>query len=177
MLITLGENYFNGSAVFDMSAFISSKNLSDSRNEGMTAHKVKTEQKPLVLIYSDEADTRFLFKTLLEMWNYQTAEAVNIEDAIRVTAKQRPNLILMDVSFSFIEYMETLQKLRNFESFGEIPFVLLSGHSQIHYRAAALKFGAENFLVKPVNFDTLETSLKKIIRKDTKNNLELGEIL
>lgn len=83
----------------------------------------KAEPKPVVLIYSEEADTRFLFKTLLEMWNYQTAEAASVEEAIYVADRQRPNLVLMDIALPFIEYMMTLQQLQNIELFNGLSFV------------------------------------------------------
>jgi CheY-like chemotaxis protein len=126
----------------------------------------KTEQKELVLILSKEADTRFLFKTLLEMWNYRAEAAESYEDLVFVDGHADARLILMDTALPFAENMTKVQKLRQDEVFRRLPIVLISGHSQPRYRELAMSQGADDFLVKPVDFDLLEDCLKRNIGRD-----------
>ncbi len=127
--------------------------------------------QPLILIYSHEADTRFLFRTLLEMWNYRVVEAENLEDSIFAIETENPNLILMDTTISLVENLTMMRKLRESKTSGEIPFILLSGHAQAKFRQMAMTLGANDFLVKPVDFDLLEKSLKKNIKNRLHSNV------
>lgn len=129
------------------------------------------EHQPLVLLVSHETDTRFLFRTLLEMWNYRVIEAESLEDSIYVAENRMPDLVLMDTSISFDDNLSSMKRLREKEQFYQTPFILLSGHSQKTYRQKALSLGADDFLVKPVDFDMLENSLKKNIKTKFFNNV------
>lgn len=157
------ENSAENFAFFDMSVLSLTEKLADSC----------ADNQPLILIYSQEADTRFLFRTLLEMWNYRVTEAANFEDSVYVAESKKPHLVLMDMTISFIENLTMMQLLRERKTFSETPFILLSGHSQTKFRQMALALGANDFLVKPVDFDLLKVSLKKNI----KNDAVLREIL
>lgn len=121
--------------------------------------------KPLVLIFGAEFDTRFLLKTLLEIWNYQTVEAETAAEAFEMVVRRQPNLILMDVAAPFPECMSVVRGWRKNKIFENVPLVLLSAHAPPQYREAALQIGADDFLVKPLDFDRLEQSLAQNIRR------------
>jgi two-component system sensor histidine kinase/response regulator len=142
----------------------SSENPSDARAN--TPLPRKNNPKKLVLILSKETDTRFLFKTLLEMWDYSVETAEDFEELINVAEQTRPSLILMDTALPFVENMTRMQQMRKNEVFGKSPIILLSGHAQPRFRNLALALGADDFLVKPVDFDLLEDCLKKNISRD-----------
>lgn len=125
----------------------------------------KNIQKELVLILSKEPDTRFLFKTLLEMWDYRVEAAEDFEELISVAEHAPPGLILIDTSLRFADYMTKMQQMRQSEIFGKLPIILISGHAQPRFRKLALSLGADDFLVKPVDFDLLEDCLKRNINK------------
>ena len=147
---------------------VPSENPSDSSVNTSSPLSQKTIQKKLVLILSKEPDTRFLFKTLLEMWGYRVETAENFEELASVAEQTRPSLILMDTSLPFVDNMTKMQQMLKSEAFGKSPIVLLSGHAQPRFRNLALALGADDFLVKPVDFDLLEECLKKNIDGDGK---------
>lgn len=120
----------------------------------------KVERKPFVLVFGSDEDSRFLFKTILEIWDYDTAEAVTVEQAIRVAEFNRPDIVLMDTEFLFPESFAEMRKMRKCELFKNVPFILISGHAQEDVRLMALAVGAADFFVKPVNLDHLEIILK-----------------
>jgi CheY-like chemotaxis protein len=72
----------------------------------------------------------------------------------------------MDTALPFVDNMTKMQQIRKNEICGKIPIVLISGHAQPRFRSLALSLGADDFLVKPVNFDLLEDCLKRNINKD-----------
>jgi CheY-like chemotaxis protein len=141
------------------------ENASDSsmNNPALSSKKGKKE---LVLILSKESDTRFLFKTLLEMWNYRVEVAESFEELLFIDGHAQARLILMDTSLPFADNMAKMQCIRQMEVFRQLPIVLISGHSQPRYREQAFSNGADDFLVKPVDFDLLEDCLKRNINRD-----------
>lgn len=141
------------------------ENPSESSGTNPSSFARPIEKRELVLVLSKEADTRFLFKTLLEMWNYRAETAESFEELFAVAENTRPHLILMDTSLPFVDNMTKMQRMRQSELFSKLPIVLISGHAQPRYRNLALSLGADDFLVKPVDFDLLEDCLKKNINK------------
>jgi CheY-like chemotaxis protein len=137
----------------------------DSSVNNPSPSSCKSEPKELVLVLSNEPDTRFLFKTLLEMWNYSVETAENFEDLIHIAENIHPHLILMDTGLPFVDNMTKMQQIRESDAFRGLPVILLSGHSQPRFRNLAMSLGADDFLVKPVDFDLLQDCLKKNIRK------------
>ena len=125
-------------------------------------------QKSLVLVFSGDADTRFLFKTLLRMLDFDVAEAENKIELKNISAKKRPDLILMDVDLPFAGSLSTMGELKQEKVLEKVPFVLLSGLPQKGYRAAAFAAGASEYLIKPLDFDLLECSLQLILSDSRK---------
>ncbi|MGC2235720.1 MAG: response regulator [Pyrinomonadaceae bacterium] len=128
------------------------------------------KKKPLVLIMSREPDTRVLFKTLLEMWGYRVEEVENLEESIFAAEHASPSLVLMDTWLPFVDNMTRIQQMRKCDALKTLPIVLLSGHAQPRFRNLALSLGADDFLVKPVDFDLLEVCLEKNIKRDGKTD-------
>lgn len=132
-----------------------------------------TTQKSLVLVYSKDVDTRFLFKTFLTMLDFDVAEAENEIEMMEMFAIKHPDLILMDVDFPFADSISAMNELQKNNLFAKVPFVLLSGFAQKGCRTAAFAAGAAEYLIKPIDFDLLECSLQLIL-SDTRNNVQGG---
>jgi len=123
------------------------------------------EQIPVnnrILIFSRDPETRRLLATLLEMWGYQTAVSDAFEPAFAAGENQTPKLILLDSVLPFEAHLETIRRIRRSQFLKEIPIIVLSGFSQPHFRSLSLAVGANDFFVKPLDFDALENYLKKI---------------
>ncbi len=132
--------------------------------------KSSADGEKLVLILSRDDDTRFLYRTLLEMWNYRVTESTNVEETLSTVAVVKTDIILFDCVMPFSLNLETLGKLRESDGLAEMPIVLISGFAQPHYRSLALGGGADDYLVKPVDFDMLEDSLQNNISKNNSKN-------
>ena len=141
---------------------------SDSSLNNPSSRSSTGEQKELVLILSKEPDTSFLFKVLLEMWNYRVEIAESLEELVFAEGHAQARLILIDTALPFAEDIAKMQQIRRSEVFRRLPIVLISGHSQPRYREQAMAQGADDFLVKPVDFELLEDCLKKNIDRDNR---------
>lgn len=122
--------------------------------------KASPEQKSLVVIVSADKDSRLLFTTLLEAWGFRTTEVETIE-ILLTDESEIPDVILFDIGITFAAEMEHVCRLRSSVRFGTVPVLLVSGWTLPHSRPTALANGANEYLVKPVNFDLLEISLRR----------------
>jgi len=148
------EGSFSGSTSFYMSDLPPLLPSADGR---ISADKI--------LIFSTEKDTQLLLGTLLEMWGYETEICDDLEKSLAAAKQESPKLILLDSSLPFEAHLENLRQIRRNKYAGRIPIIVMSGFSQPECRSLALALGADDFLVKPLDFDTLEICLQRQIEK------------
>jgi CheY-like chemotaxis protein len=125
--------------------------------------------KPLVLIVENDKDSREMLKTLLEIWGYRTAECEDGEESISIAVSRCPSLILMDISLSKMDGLTTMCRMREINELKGVPIVFISGHAQPEFRNSAITAGGDDFLVKPVDFNQLETVLERFTGKNIIN--------
>lgn len=121
---------------------------------------------PTVLIVEDDLDNRLLLKMLLETWNYRVIEAADGVEALRLAEQIFPDLILMDVKMPLLDGLETTREIRASAKIGNVPVIFISGCAEDKYRQAADDVGANGYLVKPFNFDTLQSVIGEYITFD-----------
>jgi DNA-binding NtrC family response regulator len=135
-------------------------------------------QNPLVLIFSKDEDCRLLLKTLLEIWNYKVIEIANEEELLRTAAESNPSLILLDLTIAFAKDVSFIRNIHENSLLANLPVVVISGHTRPQHSAYARAMGAADYIVKPIDFERLETSLKTFTSED-RNFMEisLGSLL
>lgn len=132
---------------------------------------------PNVLIVDDEVFICALVKNLInweELGLEFLGEVYNGEDAIKIIKEQRPDIVITDIRMPKIGGLE-LMRLAN-----EIPdyqthFIIISGHKQFDYAYEAIKYGAVDFLLKPINQIELNDTLKRLVSKNRTQNLSTPE--
>lgn len=122
--------------------------------------------RPLVLVADDDSDTRFLFRTLLEMRDYSVIEAADGEETVSAAESARPDLILMDGSLPRLSGVEAARQIRQSGHIGHVPIVFISGHAGAAFIALAREAGCDEYLVKPVDLTRLEDLLEKYCVQD-----------
>lgn len=125
-------------------------------NRGAARASCANSSKPVVLVVEDHEDTRFLLKCLLVARGFDVLEAVNGEEAIEVTERLRPHLILMDISLPRLDGLTATRRMRELSTLREVPIILLTGHAEPSWRIEALDAGCDDFLVKPLDIALLE---------------------
>jgi len=128
---------------------------------------------PLVLIVEDDADTRLMLKYLLEIWKYRVIEAYTGEEALEMTYSQNPDVILMDYKLPKINGITTTERIREFPNHKDTVIIFVSAYSDEKIRDSVLASGANEYLVKPINFGNLETSLERHLKNN--RNIERAE--
>jgi CheY-like chemotaxis protein len=118
--------------------------------------------KPLIMVVGPNADTRYMLRVILEIWDYDVLEAETPDASITLGSSRHPSLILLDTTMHFTETLEDIRLLKQEDGLSDVPSVLISGFSQNTYREAALKNGASGFLVKPIDFDLLHEYIETL---------------
>jgi len=136
----------------------------------MVAHR--DEQSPTtgqqvkdatVLIVDDSRTIVRALQLMLEREGYLTYSAADGVQAIAMTKRQRPDVVLMDVVMPNMNGFEATRVLVNDPVTSAIPVIMMSGTEQISDRAWGLRLGAKGFLAKPINKDELLGKLRSVI--------------
>lgn len=118
--------------------------------------------KPLVLLVEDFDDARFMMRLLLESAGYQVLEAKDGREAVELARQDQPDLILMDLSLPIIDGLSATQLIRRIPGMEQTPIVALTAHTEREFRERAYAAGCNDFVGKPVDFDQLESLLRKV---------------
>src|SRR5437868_12322340 len=97
--------------------------------------------KKTVLVVEDFEDNRFMMRRLLEMDGYRVIEAINGQEAVAIAARERPQLILMDLSLPQIDGLAATRHIRQLAGMANVPIVAISAHDTADFRADALAAG------------------------------------
>ncbi|MCS6951337.1 MAG: sigma-54 dependent transcriptional regulator [Bryobacterales bacterium] len=118
-------------------------------------------RKARVLVAEDEVQARESLRALLEEEGYEVVTAADGAEALRLTAEQAVDAILLDIRLPGKDGLAVLRELRN-ESLPPAVLVMTAyGSSAVAIEAMAL--GAFDYLTKPVHFDELRIQLARAI--------------
>ena len=121
---------------------------------------------PTVMVVEDFEDNRFMMRRLLEMSGYRVLEAVNGEEAVELAYRERPQLILMDLSLPQLDGLAATRRIRQYPDMKDVPIVAVSAHDTADFHADALAAGCNDYVTKPIDFDQLEALLSRLLPKN-----------
>jgi len=116
---------------------------------------------PHVLIVDDDLNTREALMEITAAEGFTTALAGTIQDAKLQIARQRPDLILIDLRLPDGNGMDLFNDI---ESCATTEIVLITGHASVETAVEALRLGAADYLTKPINFRRLKALLSRVPR-------------
>jgi CheY-like chemotaxis protein len=130
------------------------------------------DSQPLVLIVEDDPDTRLMLKYLLEMWNHRVIEAMSGEEAVEMAAKTNPDVILMDLKLPKIDGLTATERICALPTPVKPVIIFVSAVNDGQIRDSALSVGADEYLIKPINFGELERMLEKHLKINKVNQTQ-----
>ena len=138
--------------------------------------EILTAGSPVILTVDDDATVRAFLRTSLESAGLEVIEASCGEEAIRVFADQRPQLVLLDVAMPGLDGFATCAALRALPGGGSVPIVMLTGSDDLPAITRAYEVGATDFEVKSVNWVILGHRIHYLLRaKRTLDALRASE--
>ena len=117
-----------------------------------------------VLYVEDNDDNVYMLKMRLELLDgYEVLAAEDGEKGCEMAASERPDLILMDLEMPVIDGWEATRRLKGNPQTRDIPVIALSAHALAGAREKALAAGCDEFDTKPVEFDRLVATLRRVL--------------
>ena len=102
--------------------------------------------KEKILVVDDEASIRRILETRLSIIGYKVITASDGEEALLLTRKETPNLIILDVMMPKLDGYGVCQEVRK-ES--EVPIIMLTALGDVADRIIGLELGADDYVMKP----------------------------
>jgi CheY-like chemotaxis protein len=118
-----------------------------------------------ILVVEDVEFNRDLIVQLLED-HYEILTATNGAEGIEVAERERPDLILMDLSLPVMDGWEATRRIKADEALQGIPIIALSAHAMKGDEDRARQSGCDDYLAKPLDEDLLFQKLAKLLGRN-----------
>lgn len=116
-----------------------------------------------ILIVDDEAELRKSIQSILDNalseYKLKTVEASNGKEALNAVQSNEFDLVLMDVRMPEMDGLEALQAIKEYDP--RTFVVIMTAHSNLQDAVTAIKYGAYDYIEKPVDPDKLTEIIKK----------------
>ena len=104
-----------------------------------------------ILVIDDDPDILTVLQENLRLEDYEVFTAASGEEALRVAARDAPDLIVLDLMLPDLDGLQVCRRLRKESA---VPIIMLTARDRVSDRVLGLEMGADDYLVKP--FDTME---------------------
>jgi len=119
-----------------------------------------------LLYVDDNEDNVYMLQMRLELLgDFEVVTAANGEEGCQVAAAELPDIILMDLEMPVLNGWESIQRLKSDPGTRNIPIIALSAHALAGEREKAMGAGADEFDTKPIEFDRLVATLRRILAR------------
>ena len=102
-----------------------------------------------ILVVEDQEDNRQIMRDLLTANDYEMTEAENGEEALAAVAKDRPDLILMDIQLPVMDGCEATRRIKANPSLSSIPIIAVTSYALSGDEEKARAAGCSDFVPKP----------------------------
>ncbi|GAA0453634.1 response regulator transcription factor [Alkalibacillus silvisoli] len=127
-----------------------------------------------ILIVEDESGIREMTQMYLQSKGYHTLAAQSGEEALQITAKTTPQLILLDIEMPGMNGFEVCQSIRKKMT---VPIIFISVRRNTLDKVKCFELGGDDYMTKPYDFEELEARIKANLRIYHTNPLENDNIL
>lgn len=115
------------------------------------------KEKRNVLVVDDEKKIAETIRRYLVSVGYKADTASSGEDAMKKLKKGLHGIVILDIMLPGIDGVETVKKLRSIKA--DVKIIMLSGIDDEDLAAKSLRYGATDYICKPVDFNYLEKTL------------------
>lgn len=112
-----------------------------------------------ILVVDDDISHCTILQALLRGWGYNVALANSGRQALEQVREQVFDLVLCDVRMAEMDGIATLKEIKALNP--AIPVLIMTAYSSVETAVEALKTGALDYLIKPLDFDNLQATLEK----------------
>jgi UDP-3-O-[3-hydroxymyristoyl] N-acetylglucosamine deacetylase len=114
-----------------------------------------------ILVVDDEDGVRESVREVLTDEGYRVLDTADGTRVLRMIQDEKPELVLLDIWMPQVDGIGLLKEIKSQEP--DIHVVMVSGHGNIHTAVTATKFGAFDFIEKPVTLDGLLLTVQRAL--------------
>ena len=118
---------------------------------------------PTVMVADYSEDTRYLLKFWLKGKGCHVVEAANGQEAVELTRRQCPDLILMSLRMPVLDGLDATRRIREQGEECVFPIVAMSAYPTKETQASALAAGCVSLIPQPFDFDLLSNLLSRLL--------------
>ena len=115
-----------------------------------------------ILVVDDEPQIRHSLQINLEKRNYAVMTAASGEEALEAIARQKPDVVIVDLILPTIDGIELTRRIREQSP---VPIIVLSAIGDERKKVEALEFGADDYVTKPFGLEELVARVKSALRR------------
>jgi two-component system cell cycle response regulator DivK len=119
-----------------------------------------------ILVVEDQADNRQILRDLLGNAGFDLIEAETGEQALAALAKQRPDLILMDIQLPIMDGYEATRRIRANPELKGIPIIAVTSYALTGDEAKALAAGCDAYVTKPYSPRALLAKVREYLANE-----------
>lgn len=114
-----------------------------------------------VLLVDDEEEFVNTLAERLELRGVAAAVANDGESALRVVAQDKPHIVILDVMMPGLKGLDVLRRIKEIDA--SIQVILLTGQGATRDGIDGMRFGAFDYMMKPINIDALLEKMNEAI--------------
>ena len=119
-------------------------------------------QKTKLLVIDDDSETIDLLKIILEPNDFDVITTTSGCEGVQLARKLKPDIMIVDLLMPDLDGLNVCREVRKFS---QVPILVLSAVGKPGMATQALDEGADDYLIKPMNYNLLVASLKKLTRR------------
>ncbi len=125
-----------------------------------------------LLIVDDDELLNNSLNAVLTRSGYEVVSVIKGEEAFQQIVDTQPDIVLLDLYLGSMTGLDILQRLRTENN--DTPVILITAFSDVNSAVKAIKLGAEDFVLKPLDLEQLEILINKTLnRKNLERRYEL----
>ncbi len=116
-----------------------------------------------ILVVDDEEGILDVTEAFFERKGYQVYTAENGARAMDIVNREKLDCVFTDINMPVMDGLELAERIRHVES--TLPVVVMTGYPSLDNTIQTLKNGVVDYLIKPVNLEQMELTLRRILRE------------
>ncbi len=119
-----------------------------------------------ILLIEDNEMNRDMLSRRLQRKGYQVVTAADGQQGVMLTHREKPDLILMDMSLPVLDGWEATQQIKSDPETKAIPVIALTAHAMMGDREKAFAVGCDDYDIKPVDLPRLLGKIEACLHKE-----------
>ncbi|MFI5163918.1 MAG: response regulator transcription factor [Bacteroidia bacterium] len=124
-----------------------------------------------ILIIDKDQQVLDSLKDIFEENNFKVLTALKGKDALNISIKQIPDVILLDIVLQDMDGIEFCQKIRSLGKLNSMILIFHTERNEDYSQVAAFNSGADDYIVRPIKPNVLLSRINAMIKRSGKNNV------